>query len=141
MKLIEQFIVVVAIVLFPAALLAADSAVDGTWKMGNGKLVVNVAHCDGDKICVKIANIAKAYRDDGTLRRDDKNPNPALRSRPVVGLEIINNMVSTGPNTWKGRLYNADDGHTYAAYAKLQSNGLEVKGCWGPFCKTLNFSR
>jgi uncharacterized protein (DUF2147 family) len=121
--------------------LAADSAVDGIWKMGNGKLVVKVEHCSGDKICVKIASIAKAFHDDGTPRLDDHNPNAALRSRPVVGLQIINGMSPTSATTWKGKLYNSDDGHTYTAYAKLKGNALEVQGCWGPFCKKLDFSR
>ncbi len=121
--------------------LAGNAAIDGVWKMGNGKLVVKVEHCNGDKICVKIANIAKAFHDDGTPRLDDNNPNPALRKRPVVGLQIIDNMAPTGSNTWKGKLYNSDDGRTYTAYASVSGAALEVKGCWGPFCKSLNFSR
>lgn len=120
---------------------ASEPTIDGIWNMGNGKLVVKVEHCNGAQICVKIANIAKAFHNDGTPRLDDNNPNPALRKRPVVGLQIINGMNSTGPNSWKGKLYNSDDGHTYTAYAKLKGSALEVQGCWGPFCKTLNFAR
>jgi uncharacterized protein (DUF2147 family) len=125
----------------PQAGFAIDAPVTGIWKMGNGKLVVKVDTCESTKICVKIANIAKAFHNDGTPRLDDHNPDPALRSRPVVGLQIISGMAPTGPNTWKGKLYNSDDGHTYTAYAKLKGDALEVQGCWGPFCKTLNFAR
>lgn len=120
---------------------ASEPTVDGIWRMGNGKLVVKVERCNDSQICVKIANIAKAFHDDGTPRLDDNNPNPGLRNRPVVGLQIINGMKPTGPNSWKGKLYNSDDGHTYTAYAKLNGSALEVQGCWGPFCKTLNFAR
>jgi uncharacterized protein (DUF2147 family) len=121
---------------------AADKSIDGMWKMGDGKLVVKVDRCTGNKICVKIASIAKAFHDDGTPRLDDKNPNPALRSRPVVGLQIIDDLAPTGDNTWKGRLYNSDDGRTYTAYATLRGGSrFEVKGCWGPFCKSLQFVR
>lgn len=141
MNLIQKALVASLCIFSASSAHAIETGVSGVWTKGGGDLVVNVQPCNGDKICVKIVNIKKAFHDDGTPRLDDHNPNPALRSRPVVGLQIINNMGSTGPNTWKGKLYNSDDGKTYTAYAKLQGNALEVKGCWGPFCKTLNFAR
>jgi uncharacterized protein (DUF2147 family) len=141
LKAFQTVLIMGSLFLAAQSATAADSAIDGIWKMGNGKLVVKVEHCSVDRICVKIANIAKAFHNDGTPRLDDNNPDPSLRKRPVVGLEIISGMAATGSNTWKGRLYNSDDGHTYTAYAKLSGNALEVKGCWGPFCKKLNFAR
>ncbi len=119
----------------------ADSSVVGLWRLSNGKLTVKVELCNGDKICGKIAALAKALKDDGTPQLDINNPNASLRQRPVIGVQIFNAMTPTGPNKWKGKIYNADDGRTYAAYAKLNGNALEVKGCWGPFCKNLDFKR
>jgi uncharacterized protein (DUF2147 family) len=141
LKSLQSVLLATAVLAVISPSLAAEPAVDGVWKMGNGKLVVKVDHCGGENICVKIVNIAKAFHDDGTPRLDDNNPNPTLRNRPVVGLQIINGMRPTSANSWKGKLYNSDDGNYYSAYAKLQNGALEVKGCWGPFCKTLNFTR
>ena len=120
---------------------SAGTSADGLWRLSNGKLTVRVASCNGDKLCGHVAALAKALKDDGTPQLDINNPNSALRSRPVIGLQIINGMTQTGPNSWKGKIYNADDGHTYSAYAKLIGNKFRVKGCWGPFCKNLDFSR
>ncbi len=120
---------------------AADTSADGLWRLGNGKLTVKVEYCKGDNICAKVAGLAKPFHSDGTPKLDENNPNKSLRQRPVIGIQLIDGMSPTGPNSWKGKIYNADDGHTYSAYAKLNGNSLQVKGCWGPFCKNLDFSR
>ena len=120
---------------------AEDASANGLWRLGNGKLTVKVEYCKGDNICAKVAGLAKPTHADGTPKLDENNPNKSLRQRPVIGIQLIDGMSPTGPNSWKGKIYNADDGHTYSAYAKLNGNSLQVKGCWGPFCKNLDFSR
>ena len=125
----------------PHLAMAAETSSAGLWKLGSGKLTVKVEQCYGNKLCAKVAGLAHPLHDDGTPKLDENNPNKSLRSRPVIGIQIIDGMSPTGPNSWKGRIYNADDGHTYSAYAKLDGNALVVKGCWGPFCKNLEFAR
>lgn len=120
---------------------AGETSSAGLWKQNGGKLVVKVEQCYVNKLCATVANIAHPFHDDGTPQLDENNPNKALRNRPVIGTQLIDGMSPTGPNSWKGKIYNADDGHTYSAYAKLNGNALVVKGCWGPFCKNLEFSR
>jgi uncharacterized protein (DUF2147 family) len=58
-----------------------------------------------------------------------------------MGLTILANMKPSGDNKWKGTIYNADDGYTYFSYMKLSGNNMKVKGCVGPFCKTMVFIR
>jgi hypothetical protein len=61
---------------------------------------------------------------------DDKNPDPAKRSRPVLGLEILLAMKQTGPNKWEGSVYNAENGKIYKAAMSLQSDDeLRMEGC------------
>jgi uncharacterized protein (DUF2147 family) len=50
-------------------------------------------------------------------------------------------MKPAGENIWQGTIYNADDGRTYSSYMKLSGNNMKVKGCVGPFCKTMVFVR
>ena len=123
------------------AAIAAETSSSGLWKLSSGKLTVKVEQCYGNKLCAKVAELAHPLRDDGTPKLDENNPNKSLRTRPVIGIQLIDGMSPTGPNSWKGKIYNADDGHTYSAYAKLNGNALSVKGCWGPFCKNLEFAR
>ena len=61
---------------------------------------------------------------------DVQNPDPAKRHRPTLGLPILIGMQSTGPDSWAGRIYNADNGKTYATkIILLSSNALQVEGC------------
>ena len=61
---------------------------------------------------------------------DDQNPDPAKRSRPTLGLPIFIGMLSSGQDSWAGKIYNADNGKTYAAKVKLlSSRSLRVEGC------------
>ena len=51
-------------------------------------------------------------------------------------------MRAEGPNKWSGRIYNADDGKTYASTVTLQDDErLEVQGCVGVLCGSEIWSR
>jgi uncharacterized protein (DUF2147 family) len=113
----------------------------GTWKMENGKVTVEVAYCGEPKICVKIIGLAKPLNKQGKPKVDKENPNPSLRSRPLIGLQLINGMAPDGTNRWKGQIYNADDGNIYRSTAVLAGDTMLVKGFWGPFSKKMNFIR
>ena len=66
---------------------------------------------------------------------DDKNPDPALAKRPIIGLPLFSGMRPAGPNKWSGQIYNADDGNTYASTISVTGPGrLRVEGCVGAFC-------
>jgi uncharacterized protein (DUF2147 family) len=135
----KYFLIIASLIM--SAPLAKAEGPDGLWLLANGKLTVRVKTCNGDKICGVIAALEHTLNDDGTPKLDFKNPNPALRSRHVIGLTVFDGLAPNGENNWKGRIYSADDGGTYRAFAKLNGDRFEVKGCWGPFCKDLNFTR
>ena len=51
-------------------------------------------------------------------------------------------MKTVAPNKWSGRIYNADDGKTYASSVTLQEpTRLEVQGCVGSLCGSEMWSR
>lgn len=61
---------------------------------------------------------------------DENNPDPAKRTRPVMGLEILLAMKQTGPNKWEGSVYNAENGKTYKAAMSLENDdALRMEGC------------
>jgi uncharacterized protein (DUF2147 family) len=118
----------------------ADEGANGIWKLDSGKVTVQIAPC-GPNLCGAIVGLAKPLNKKGEPKLDKKNPNEALRNRPLMGLTILANMKPSGDNKWKGTIYNADDGYTYSSYMKLSGNNMKVKGCVGPFCKTMVFIR
>lgn len=63
-------------------------------------------------------------------RNDIHNPNPDLRDRPLVGVQIFEDMTQTGADLWEGSLYNPEDGNTYSGTLEIiDANTLELQGC------------
>ncbi len=86
-------------------------------------------------MCGKIIKIIKPDpQGDGT---DRKNPDPALKSRKILGLTIIPNFTDSGKD-WQGQIYSPEAGKTYKGYLSKQADGtLQVKGCITSFlCQT-----
>ena len=123
-----------------SGLALADEAANGVWMLDSGKVTVRIAPC-GSELCGSIVGLAKPLNKEGQPKVDKKNPNESLRSRPLMGLTILANMKPSGDNKWKGTIYNADDGRTYSSYMKISGDNMKVKGCVGPFCKTMVFVR
>jgi Delta7-sterol 5-desaturase len=68
---------------------------------------------------------------------DARNPEPARRERPLLGLDMLSDFKPTSqdPAVLEGKIYNPEDGRTYNATMRvLGSQWLEVKGCVLVFC-------
>jgi uncharacterized protein (DUF2147 family) len=107
----------------------------GIWLTQAGDARVRVSKCGGG-ICGVIVWLREPIDSStGRPQVDDKNPNPALKTRPVIGLPLFSGMRPSGPNKWSGQIYNADDGGTYASSISLAgSDSLRVEGCVGALC-------
>ena len=135
----HKIFVVVAIVatFLSASSIRAQSGGEptGIWLTQAGDAKVRVSKCGGG-ICGVIIWL-KDPVDPATGRPqvDDKNPNPALAKRPMIGLPLFTTMRPSGPNQWSGEIYNADDGSSYASHISVaDTNRLRVEGCVGPLC-------
>ncbi len=64
---------------------------------------------------------------------DRENPNPNLRSRTLIGLQLIEGFTYIGKNVWeKGTIYNPDNGKVYKCKMTLSApNRLDVRGFIG----------
>jgi uncharacterized protein (DUF2147 family) len=118
------------------------SDADGIWAMPNGKVTVKVSEC-GTKLCGSIVALKNPIsKIDGKPKVDRENPDPALRTRPLIGLSILIGMKPNGSGSWTGAIYNPDDGNTYSSTVKLDGDIMKVKGCViGFLCKTNVFQR
>lgn len=106
----------------PVSAQAAEEAF-GTWRHPDNGSLINVYKC-GEGLCAKVTKVA----DPG--RKDDKNPDPKLRARPVVGVVIMNGGRKTGANSWAGKLYNTQDGQTYnGTITVVSKNSMKLEGC------------
>ena len=67
---------------------------------------------------------------------DDKNPDPSMKNRPMLGMPILIGMKQTQPNRWDGKIYDATRGSLFDSHISVnRSDMLEVRGCVaGIFC-------
>ncbi len=110
----------------------------GVWKTETGEAKVEIFMC-GENICGRIIWLKNpVYTDssDGDIGApviDKKNPDPALRSRPVLGLRILEGFTAEGNSNWgNGTCYDPKSGHTYHGKMHLSSpDRLELRGYIG----------
>ena len=133
----------VAMLLGSSAVRAQSAAEpSGVWQTQAGDARVKVSKCGGGLCGVIVSVRDKIDPATGKPAVDDKNPNPALKSRSMVGLTLFSGMKPAGPNKWSGKIYNADDGSTYASNVSVTSpDVLRVEGCVGPICGGENWTR
>ncbi|CAM8646053.1 MULTISPECIES: DUF2147 domain-containing protein [Sphingobium] len=118
---------------FAAMPAQAAQPVTGRWATVDGKAIVQIAPCGGD-VCGRIEKIVKPTP--GRPHTDIKNPDPALRSKPLVGLALLSGFEDAGDH-WKGTIYDPESGKSYTSKLTRNGNGtLKVQGCIAFFCKT-----
>ncbi|WP_342107350.1 DUF2147 domain-containing protein [Methylobacterium sp. SI9] len=111
---------------------AADPA--GLWLTETGSSRIRIAPCGGGYCGTIVSAPGKGL--------DVKNPDPALRNRSVVGVQILDARNPDGSG-FSGSLYNPNDGKTYSGSLRLTgANTLEVSGCvMSVFCKRQSWTR
>ena len=107
---------------------AAVSAIvpEGAWFIDGTGAAVQIFDCSG-QLCGRIIWLEKARDTAGRLARDDKNPDPIFRQRPLCGLTVNQGLEPAGLDHWNsGSLYNPEDGQTYRVSAELRSADVFV---------------
>src|SRR5471030_1466550 len=125
---------------------AAPEIICGKWKTTENNLMVEVYKEDNT---YKAKIIWFSDGDDPSLMgtwTDHHNPDPGLRSRKILGMNVLRNLsYNPDTNSWEdGMIYDAKHGREWNAYAHINKDGLlEVKGYWHFKCigKTLIFKR
>jgi uncharacterized protein (DUF2147 family) len=123
----QRLAAVVLLLAFPAA-----AAPQGVWLTEDGEGAVEIFDC-GDLLCGRIVWRKSALRADGSADIDDRNPDPALRRRPICGLQIIGSLAASDAATWDGGwVYDPDSGKTYHVKLTMESaDTLRLRGYIG----------
>lgn len=119
-----RFVFALLLVSLAATSVSAQSLTPvGVWLDSSGRTEVEIAPC-GDLLCGKIVWFRWPNDDDGLPMVDVKNNNPALRTRPLLGLAILYGLRRTGERTWEdGRFYYPDDGEDHRARMSILDDG------------------
>lgn len=130
-----------ALALFSVPAHSSTSAV-GVWYTEGKDAKVRIAPC-GSKLCGTIIWAQDENGRPATTARDDANPNPALRNRPIIGLQIIRDFAPAGPGRWGGgKIYDPNSGRTYDSKMSLSGKGvLKVEGCVMVICQAQSWTQ
>ena len=109
----------------------------GVWLTEGGSAKLEIFPC-GDKACGKVVWLKHPTflsTSDGPLgmeKVDLKNPDPKLRNRPIVGLQVMEGMTAQGEWWRNGSCYDPQSGQTYQCKMRLESpSELRLRGFIG----------
>ncbi len=64
----------------------------------------------------------------GEIKIDRMNPEPGLREREIVGLQIVDHLAYAGDGRWEGgSIYDPESGKTYKSRAAIADGGETLK--------------
>jgi uncharacterized protein (DUF2147 family) len=117
---------IISVMLAASAAFAQD--VIGKWKLDDGTAIVEV-YKSGDAYNGKIVWLEEPTDADGTPAKDNNNPDPALRTRELIGLNMLSGLKKTADNEYSGgKIYDPGNGKTYNCSMKGEGNVLKVRG-------------
>lgn len=116
--------IALVLTLFAVAPVAAQSPTPvGVWLHANERIQIEIAPC-GDLLCGTLVWFKWPNDAEGLPLVDLKNPDPALRTRELLGLKVLSGLRRTGEHTWEdGTLYNPNDGDTYRVLLNTRDDG------------------
>ncbi len=101
---------------------------------------IELYNCGTDELCGRIVWLRRLAEDDGSVRKDLKNPDPDLQSRELMGMKVLWGLERKGKggDRWvRGRIYNPDDGKDYKAHLAFRDDeAVELEACIFLLCKT-----
>lgn len=93
---------------------------------------MDISDCSGE-LCGRVTWLRSPFDENGCELRDRYNPDPALRERPVVGVEILSGLEPAGDHVWTGgTIHDPASGNTYHCTLSLEGeNRLRLRGYVG----------
>jgi uncharacterized protein (DUF2147 family) len=127
--------------LFVGARAFAAGGVEGEWITSETGSKVRIGACpnQAQEICGVVSWLPPANAKD----LDKKNPDAALRNRPILGVTTVSGFRQAAPGKWTGgKLYDPGSGKTYKGKISLNPDGtLKVEGCVLMVCQAQTWKR
>lgn len=122
----KKIIISMLAMLAPLAAAFAQDVV-GKWKLDDGSAIVEV-YKQGDAFNGKIVWLQDPTEPDGSPAVDTNNPDAKLRSRKLIGLNMLSGLKKSGAEYTGGSIYDPGNGKTYNCSMKVEGDVLKVRG-------------
>ncbi|HEX3387335.1 MAG TPA: DUF2147 domain-containing protein [Mucilaginibacter sp.] len=131
--MVKKIYLILTLLLTVTAAASAQKAdaILGTWvnKSGEDHILI---YKKGNKYFGKLDWIKYPNDETGKPKTDKKNPDEKLRSRPVFGLELLQDFVYDDDNVYtNGTIYDPKSGKTYSCKMTLEGDKLNIRGYIG----------
>jgi uncharacterized protein (DUF2147 family) len=105
----------------------------GVWLTGSGKAHIKITKYGENKYGGKIVWLKEPNRADGSVKKDDKNPDKNKQSNTILGLNNLLGFTYAGDKSYEGgSIYDPENGKTYKCVMTLDDdNTLKVRGYVG----------
>ena len=125
-----SFIVLLTLISF-AGFAQNKDAIIGKWINSAGEAHVDISKRDG-KYFGKISWLKEPKDEKGQIKTDLKNPDASLRSKPIIGLEILRNFIFEDGKWTDGKIYDPKSGKTYSCNMTMKGRDiLNMRGYVG----------
>ncbi len=106
----------------------------GTYLSETGETRVRIAKC-GQAYCGTILSVQGETK-------DVHNPDASLKSRNLVGIQMISDIQPAGDG-FTGKLYNYKDGRTYTGKMTFAGKAMQLSGCvlGGLICRSQTWAK
>lgn len=113
----------------------APNGPTGVWIDHTGRGAVEITTCapNAKTLCGRIVWMKAPTDKQGQPLRDGLNPNRALRTRPICGLQVIGELKPQRDGSWdNGWIYDPEQGESFDVEIRLRApDVLQVKGYKG----------
>ncbi len=119
--------------LFATSTIFAQSAdaVVGKWLNGDKDAYIQI-YKSGSTYDGKLVWLKNPKDENGKTKVDGKNPDASLKTRPILGLQLLNNFKFEDGDWEDGTIYDPKSGKTYSCKMTLETNDkLKVRGYVG----------
>lgn len=135
--MIRTLMLLLTLSVFPIAAAEEESqqtAVIGFWATQDSILEVARA---GDTLSMRVVAMenptyteGEPHGPPGAVRVDVNNPEPSLRDRPIMGLELLSDYEFS-KKRWRGKIYDPQSGNIYSSTMWVEDGELQMRGYIG----------
>ena len=129
----KKMILSMALALFSLA--GYSQTIIGKWLTEAGDAKVEIYEANG-KVNGKIVWLEK-----GPDTKDTHNTDEKMRSRKLMGVNILSGLTKKSEKWEGGRIYNPKNGKTYKCSIWLDGDKLKVRGYLGVFYETQTWKK
>lgn len=130
--MLKRLLVVLMLALVSGVAYGVDSPPDpfeGYWKTKDGNFILKIeknstAIYSGRVVWLKNPNFPEGDRDEGKVQTDRNNPDPSLRNRGVLGLQIVGDLKLDNRKLRGGWVYDSWHGKKYYGSARVKNEKL-----------------